>query len=93
MPLRAHHIPTIALLLCAGALSGCASINEKLSAGIGETLPLWAGGLPADAPPRPGTTKYDEYMKERERLRKMPAAEREREQQAKSEQSGLEPAH
>ena len=93
MLLRAHHIRTIALLLCAGALSGCASINEKLSAGIGETLPLWAGGLPADAPPRPGTTKYDEYMKERERLRKMPASEREREQQAKSEQSGLEPAH
>jgi hypothetical protein len=93
MPLRTHHIPAIALLLCAGALSGCASINEKLSASMGETLPLWAGGLPADAPPRPGTTKYDEYMKERERLRKMPAAEREREQQAKSEQSGLEPAH
>jgi hypothetical protein len=93
MPPRAHHIPAIVLLLCAGALSGCASINEKLSAGIGETLPLWAGGLPADAPPRPGTTKYDEYMKERERLRKMPASEREREQQAKSEQSGLEPVH
>jgi hypothetical protein len=93
MLLRAHHIPAITLLLCAGALSGCASINEKLSAGIGETLPLWAGGLPADAPPRPGTTKYDEYMKERERLRKMPASEREREQQAKSEQSGLEPVH
>jgi hypothetical protein len=93
MLLRAHHIPAIALLLCAGALSGCASINEKLSASMGENLPLWAGGLPADAPPRPGTTKYDEYMKERERLRKMPAAEREREQQAKSEQSGLEPVH
>ena len=97
MLLRAHHIAAIALLLCAGALSGCASINEKVSAGIGESLPLWAGGLPADAPPRPGTAKYDEYMRERERQRLMPAAEREREQQAKAaqsaERSGLEPVH
>src|SRR3954451_12010538 len=34
--------------------------------------PAWAGGLPADAPPRPGTAKYDEYMQERERKRLMP---------------------
>ena len=27
------------------------------------------GGLPADAPPRPGTAKYDEMMKEQERKR------------------------
>ena len=33
----------------------------------------WAGGLPADAPPRPGTAKYDETMKERERERLEPA--------------------
>jgi hypothetical protein len=93
MLLRAHHIAAIALLLCAGALSGCASINEKLSASMADTLPLWAGGLPPDAPPRPGTAKYDEYMKERERLRQMPAAKREREQQARSEQSGPDPVH
>jgi hypothetical protein len=32
--------------------------------------------MPADAPPRPGTAKYDEYMKERERKRLLPASER-----------------
>ncbi len=39
-----------------------------------DTLPQWAGGLPPDAPPRPGTAKYDEFMKERERKRLEPAA-------------------
>jgi hypothetical protein len=37
-------------------------------------IPQWAGGLPPDAPPRPGTAKYDEFMKERERKRLEPAA-------------------
>jgi len=58
------------------ALTGCASINDKLATGMGELIPQWAGGLPADAPPRPGTAKYDEFMKERERRRQQPAAER-----------------
>ncbi|WGS22878.1 MULTISPECIES: hypothetical protein [unclassified Bradyrhizobium] len=66
----------IALVLAASALSGCSSMNEKLAAGVEDYLPAWAGGLPADAPPRPGTAKYDEFMKERERKRLMPAAER-----------------
>jgi hypothetical protein len=70
----------LALLLAATSvacsLAGCASINAKLADGMGEYIPQWAGGLPADAPPRPGTAKYDEYMKERERRRQQPAAER-----------------
>ena len=57
-------------------LGGCSSINEKLAAGVSDSIPAWAGGLPADAPPRPGTAKYDEYMRERDRQRLMPAAER-----------------
>ena len=94
MLVRARHIAAIIALSLAGfALSGCASINEKMSAGVADTLPQWAGGLPADAPPRPGTAKYDEYMKERERQRLMPAADRQREQQVKTEQSGLDPVH
>lgn len=93
MPLRAHHILAVSLLLLESALSGCASINETLSATLADKVPQWAGGLPADAPPRPGTPQYDEYMRERERLRQMPAAEREREQQAKSDQSALDPVH
>jgi hypothetical protein len=32
--------------------------------------------MPADAPPRPGTAKYDQYMRERERKRLLPASER-----------------
>jgi uncharacterized protein YceK len=75
MLFRTRHIYAIAALASC-ALSGCASINEKLSAGMGDYIPQWAGGLPADAPPRPGTTKYDEYMRERERNRLLPADQR-----------------
>ena len=74
MPIRSNHIAAIVALTLAGfALGGCASINEKLSAGMGDYIPKWAGGLPADAPPRRGTPEYDEYMKERERKRLEPA--------------------
>ena len=41
-----------------------------------DAIPAAIGGLPADAPPRPGTAKYDEYMRERERKRLLPASER-----------------
>ena len=81
-----------ALGLLTGALAGCGTINEKLSAGMGDYVPQWAGGLPAGAPPRPGTAKYDAYMAERERQRLLPAAEREKEQKAtQPDQSGLDP--
>jgi hypothetical protein len=77
MPIRARHIAAIVAVALAGlGLSGCGTINEKLAAGMSDAIPAWAGGMPADAPPRPGTAKYDEYMKERERKRLVPAAER-----------------
>ena len=57
-------------------LAGCGTINERVAAGVSDAIPAWAGGLPADAPPRPGTAKYDEYMSERERRRVLPASER-----------------
>jgi hypothetical protein len=77
MPIKSRHILTIAALALAGcALSGCGTINEKLAAGVSDAIPAWAGGLPADAPPRPGSAKYDEFMKERERKRLLPASER-----------------
>ena len=77
MPLRTRHIAAFVAAGLAGcSLSGCGTINERLSAGVSDVIPAWVGGLPADAPPRPGTAKYDEYMRERERLRLMPAAER-----------------
>ncbi|MDE2379893.1 hypothetical protein [Bradyrhizobium sp.] len=82
MRFRPLAISVAAALLAAG-LSGCGTINQSISAGMGDYIPQWAGGLPADAPPRPGTAKYDEFMKERERRRLMPASEREKEDQAK----------
>jgi hypothetical protein len=94
MSIRARHIPFVLAISLAGlALSGCGTINEKLSAGMGDYIPQWAGGLPPDAPPRPGTPKYDEYMKERERKRLMPAAERGEETQTQPASSGLDPVH
>jgi hypothetical protein len=75
MPIRPRQLAAVlavALLTC--GLSACGTINEKLAAEISDAIPAWAGGLPADAPPRPGTAKYDEFMKERERKRLEPAA-------------------
>jgi hypothetical protein len=83
-----------AVVLLASTAAACGTINEKMSAGMGDYIPRWAGGLPADAPPRPGTTKYDAFMAERERQRLTPAAEREKEQKAtQPDQSGLDPVH
>ena len=55
------------------ALCGCASINEKVTNGVVDSIPQWAGGLPAGVPPRRGTPEYDAYMQERERKRLEPA--------------------
>ena len=59
----------IALALAACGLSGCGTVNGYLASGMSDYLPQWAGGLPPDAPPRPGSAKYDEFMRERERKR------------------------
>jgi len=77
MPTSARHIVTILSVALAGCgLTGCGTINEKLAAGVSDAIPAAIGGIPADAPPRPGTAKYDEYMRERERKRLLPASER-----------------
>jgi hypothetical protein len=90
---RARHLATIAVATLAGrALSGCGTINEKLAAGMSDAIPAWAGGLPADAPPRPGTAKYDEYMRDRERKRVTPAAQRGEETKAAAP-AGLDAVH
>jgi hypothetical protein len=68
-----HFAIVLAVALLACDLGACGTINENLAAGLGDLIPHWAGGLPADAPPRPGTTKYDELMEERERKRHEPA--------------------
>ncbi len=90
MPISTRHLAILlAVALLAGGLSACGTINEKLTAGLGDVIPQWAGGLPADAPPRPGTAKYDEFMKERERKRLEPAPAKD--DAAKSDT--LEPVH
>ncbi|MBR1251962.1 hypothetical protein JQ609_34240 [Bradyrhizobium sp. AUGA SZCCT0169] len=81
----------VAVALTGCSLSGCGTINEKISAGVSDAIPAWAGGVPADAPPRPGTAKYDEFMRERERKRLLPAAERgEEAKPVSSSQSGIQ---
>ena len=74
--LRLSVAVSLVLTLC--GLAGCGTVNEKLASGMGDYVPQWAGGLPANAPPRPGTAKYDAYMREQERLRTLPAADREK---------------
>ncbi len=81
MRFRSLSIAAVVALL-ASNLAGCGTVNEKLSPSIGDYIPQWAGGLPANAPPRPGTPQYEAYMKERERKWLMPAADREKEEQA-----------
>jgi hypothetical protein len=69
MSTRSRLFALIGLALLACGLSGCGTINANLAAGISDYVPHWAGGLPADAPPRPGSAKYEEFMRERGRKR------------------------
>ena len=48
------------------SLGGCASINASLTETWSEKMPLWAGGIPADAPPRPGTAAYEKIYQEQQ---------------------------
>jgi hypothetical protein len=81
----------IAILLTAGSLAGCGTISGWMAVGFEDYIPVWAGGLPANAPPRPGTVKYDEWMKERERQRLEAAAKKD--DGGPSAASPLEPVH
>ena len=77
MPTSARQIVTLLTV----ALAGCGVVLAERSTrssprGVSDAIPAAIGGLPADAPPRPGTAKYDEYMRERERKRLLPASER-----------------
>jgi hypothetical protein len=93
MPFSPRHLALlVAVTLVACGLTACGTINEKLAAGLTDAIPQWAGGLPADAPPRPGTVKYDEFMRERERRRLEPAAPA-KDEAGISNAPSLEPVH
>ena len=51
----------MALFLIANLLAGCTTTGGNPVA----DMPSWMGGLPADAPPRPGTPAYDAWQAER----------------------------
>jgi hypothetical protein len=88
---RRHLAILLAVALPACGLGGCGTINEKLADSMNDYVPQWLGGLPPDAPPRPGTAKYDEYMKERERKRLEPAVKDDA--ASTTATSGLSPVH
>ena len=93
MSIHPRHLAVLpALALLASGLGGCGTINEKLADGLGDYVPQWLGGLPADAPPRPGTAKYDEFMREREQKRREPAATP-KDEAGQTPSSGLNPVH
>jgi hypothetical protein len=94
MPINLRQFATLlALAPLACGLSACGTINEKLATGMGDYIPQWAGGLPADAPPRPGTAKYDEFVRERERKRLEPAPAKDAAVKSDISTSSLEPVH
>jgi hypothetical protein len=92
MPINTRHLAVVlavALLTC--GLGACGTINEKLADGMGDYIPQWLGGMPADAPPRPGTAKYEELMREREKKRLEPASPEA--EAGRSSGTTLEPVH
>jgi hypothetical protein len=40
------------------ALSACSSVSSSVS----DHWPHWAGGMPADVPPRPGAPGYEDFI-------------------------------
>jgi len=94
MPIKARQSAlALAAALLACSVSACGTINEKLADGIGDYVPQWLGGLPPDAPPRPGTAKYDEMMREREKKRLEPAEAPAKEDAQQTSSSELAPVH
>lgn len=67
MPVIRRVPAAFAIILMSSTLAGCGSLSSFMAGGMADLIPAWAGGLPADAPPRPGTPEYDAYAaKQRE---------------------------
>ena len=50
------------LLIAATALASCAEVSHT----VADLVPHWAGGLPKNTPPRPGTPEYDAWLQQRQ---------------------------
>ena len=74
MPVPRHAAVLLGVILASHSLAGCGSISSFVAGGMADLIPAWAGGLPANAPPRPGTPEYDAMIKEREEKLVLPAA-------------------
>jgi hypothetical protein len=77
MPISIRHFVIVLAVALPCGLGGCGTINDKITPGIVDAIPQWAGGLPPDVPPRPGTPQYDAFMREREQKRLEPAPPKE----------------
>lgn len=53
------HLGAAGVWLCVAAMLGACS---PFAGFVADHVPHWAGGLPADAPPRPGAPGYDEFI-------------------------------
>jgi hypothetical protein len=51
----------MALVIAGTVLASCTGGGT-----MGEYIPRWAGGLPKDVPPRPGTPEYDAFRQKQE---------------------------
>ena len=74
MPVLRQVAVLVGVVLMSLSLAGCGSISSFIAGGMADLIPAWAGGLPANAPPRPGTPEYDTMMKAREEKMVVPAA-------------------
>jgi len=54
--------PTLSLLALFCLSLALASCGSSFSGFVADHWPHWAGGLPADAPPRPGAPGYEEFI-------------------------------
>jgi hypothetical protein len=66
MPVARRVPALVCVVLLSCSLGGCGSISSFMAGGMADLIPAWAGGLPADAPPRPGSPEYEAYAKRHE---------------------------
>jgi hypothetical protein len=54
---------TMSLLVIVGICLGGCSGSPAVGNYIADNLPPWAGGLPKNTPPRPGSARYAAYLR------------------------------